>query len=248
MSKITDILGTVATTPLRSTAVSMNGRTAATDVFKIPLNNIQRDPENARTIFTEDELEALGKSLERHGQITPAIVFALDDTGHYQLIDGERRWRAARASGVATLTCCVVPRDMAAETKAEIAFAANMSRANLKPTEVARHWKRLMERWQCSTRELALRVGVAPSTICKRLALLKLDNNTQTAVDAGTVVMTDAVATTQRKRTSAPPKQRGVVELAAGTVKVKRGRTLAELHAELTARLAADATSDKAAA
>ena len=237
MSKLNDILGTAATMPLRPSAVSTNGRAAATDVFKIPLNNIQRDPDNARTIFTEDELEALGKSLERHGQITPAIVFALDDNGHYQLIDGERRWRAARASGLPTLTCCVVPRDMADETKAEIAFAANMSRSNLKPTEVARHWKRLMERWQCSTRELALRVGVAPSTISKRLSLLKLDNDTQAAVDAGTVKRTDAVATTQRKRATGEKKTRGVLELNAGTVKVKRGRTLAELHAELTARL-----------
>ena len=246
MSKIDDILGTAAAMPLRPSAGATNGRSAATDVFKIPLNNIQRDPENARVTFDADELEALGVSLKRHGQITPAVVYALDDNGHYQLIDGERRWRAARATGMATLTCCVVPRDMAEETKAEIAFAANMSRSNLKPTEVARHWKKLMERWQCSTRDLALRVGVAPSTISKRLALLKLDSTTQAAVDAGTVKRTAAVATTQRKRTTGEKKPRGVVELNAGTVKVKRGRTLAELHAELTARL--NATDDKAAA
>jgi ParB/RepB/Spo0J family partition protein len=237
VSKLNDILGTAATMPLRPSAVAANGRTAATDVFKIPLNNIQRDPENARTIFTEDELAGLGESLKRHGQITPAIAYALDDNGHYQLIDGERRWRAARAAGLATLTCCIVPRDMADEIKQEIAFVANMCRSNLKPTEIARHWKKLMERWQCTTRELASRIGVSQSTVSKRVSLLKLDTAGQEAVDAGVATQTSAVASTGRKRSNGAPKPRGVLELNAGTVKVKRGRTLAELHAELTARL-----------
>jgi hypothetical protein len=124
-----------------------------------------------------------------------------------------------------------------------------MARSDLKPVEVARHWKALMDRWQCSTRELAARVGVAPSTISKRLSLLKLDAETQQAVDAGTVQRTRAVESTRTRRLSSRGRQpRGVYVFNAGVVRVKRGHTLADLVAELqaTAGAAAPTRADAA--
>lgn len=205
---------------------------AAGDVFKIPVEEIVPDPDNARKHFDDDELQALANDMKRHGQVQNAIVSHDGAANRYQLIAGERRWRAAKLAGIQTLTCLLVPRDMVAETKAEIAFAENMARADLRPVEVARHWEALMARWKCGVRELAARVGVAPSTVSKRLKLLKLDADTQQAVDAGQVKRTHAVTAPRRPRSRAA---RGVHTFAAGTVKLKRGATLADLAAELAA-------------
>lgn len=211
-------------------------RAVATDVQKIPLSQITPDPDNARKTFDADELAALAEDLKRHGQMQNAVVFELDTPGAFQLVAGERRWRACQLAGLPSLLCLVLPRDMAREVREEMAFAENMARADLRPVEVARHWAALMERWGCSTRELAARVGVAPSTICKRLALLKLDADTQQAVDAGTVHQSRAVETTRTRRRARGGRRapRGVVEtVAAGSIRLKRGHTLATLIAEL---------------
>jgi ParB family chromosome partitioning protein len=224
-----------------------SGVKAVSNVVAVPLEQIRPDANNARKVFDADELEALAADIKRHGQLQNAVAFQDRTTGEYHLIAGERRFRACKLAGVATLVCQIVPREIESDVREEMAFAENMSRSQLRPTEVAAHWKRLLERWNCSTRELAARIGVSQSTISKRLSLLKLNTEGQAAVDAGVATQTSAVASTGRKRTNTgSPKPRGVVELNAGTVKVKRGRTLAELHAELTARL--NATDGKAAA
>lgn len=218
--------------------------TAVGDVFRIPVADIDPDPDNARKHFDADELEALANDMKRHGQVQNAIVWHDANANRYQLIAGERRLRAAKLAGIQTLVCLLVPRDMVAETKAEIAFAENMSRADLRPVEVARHWEALMARWGCGVRELAARVGVAPSTVSKRLKLLKLDADTQRDVDAGKVKRTHAVATPRRTRGRAA---RGVHTFNAGTVKLKRGATLADLLAELAAATAGNDASPAAA-
>jgi ParB/RepB/Spo0J family partition protein len=218
--------------------------TSAADVFKIPVDEIRPDPDNARKHFDAEELEALAHDLRRHGQFQNCVVWHDAADNRYQLIAGERRWRAAKLAGLTTLTCLLVPRDMVAETKTEIAFAENMSRADLRPVEVARHWQELMARWGVGVRELAARVGVAPSTVSKRLKLLRLDVDTQRAVDAGTI---------KRAHMEAPPRRprgrstRGVHTFNAGVVKLKRGHTLEALAAELAAAVRAGQADNAAA-
>lgn len=221
-------------------------RTNATadNVFRIPVGQIDPDPENARQHFDAEELQALADNMARHGQLQNAVAWLRGD-GRYQLVAGERRLRAAKLANMPTLNVLVLPRGLAEETRQEMAFAENMARSELKPTEVARHWQTLMERWGISGRELAARIGVAPSTVSKRLALLKTDTDTQRAVDAGAVKATHAVEGTRRSR-RAPKRrtQRGVFELAAGTLKLRRGHTLAEAVAELAAIVNAQAQAD----
>jgi len=139
----------------------------------------------------------------------------------------------------------VLPRGMAEETRQEMAFAENMARSELKPTEVARHWKTLMERWGITGMELAARIGVSQSTVSKRLALLKTDADTQRAVDAGAVKQSHVVEGTRRSR-RAPKRRaaRGVFEVAAGTLKLRRGYTLAQAVAELAGIVNAQAQAD----
>lgn len=220
-------------------------RAFCADVQRIALDAISPDPENARTVFDENELAALAEDLKLHGQTQNAIVVEADSPGCYQLVAGERRWRACRLAGIKTLLCLVLPRNMPKDQREDIAFAENLARSELKPTEVARHWKRLMDRRGCTATELAARVGVAQSTISKRLALLKLDAETQRAVDAGQLKLTAAVETTRKKR-ERPTRvrgPRGVHTFKAGTVKLRRGFTLADLVAELSAATRTDAAA-----
>jgi ParB family chromosome partitioning protein len=218
--------------------------TVAENVFRIPVGQIEPDPENARQHFDADELQALADNMKRHGQLQNAVAWLRGD-GRYQLVAGERRLRAAKLANIATLNVLVLPRGIAEETRQEMAFAENMARSELKPTEVARHWKSLMERWGISGRELAFRIGVAQSTVSKRLALLKTDADTQRAVDAGNVKATHVVEGMRRSR-RAPKRRaaRGVFELTASTLKLRRGYTLAQAVAELSAMAAAQVQAD----
>ena len=210
-------------------------------IVAIPLAQIRPDPDNARRHFDPEALQALADDMKRHGQMQNAVVWLDSTTGEYQLIAGERRLRAAKLAGLETLMCHVVPRELSQDIRQEMALAENLSRCDLKPTEVAAHWKKCMERWGCTTRDLAARVGVAQSTVSKRLALLKLDAETQRAVDAGEVKQTHAAASTSKRRhRPARRGQRGVLELAAGTIRVRRGQTLEALAAELAAHLAGE--------
>lgn len=169
-------------------------------VRKIPLELIDEDPDNARKHFDAEALAALAEGLSHMGQIQNATVWKDYTTGRYQLVQGHRRFRACRIAKIPTLLCQVLPRDTAEELKAEIAFAENMSRENLKPMEEARHWQRLMDRWQISGAELARRLGVAQSTVAKRLALLKTSGETQKAIEEGRIGATSAYTSKAKKR------------------------------------------------
>lgn len=242
-SKMEEILAGARNTFVATTR--QRPATSSVDIVRIPVDEIDPDPDNARKDFNADELHALAEDMKRHGQIQNCICWHNTTAGRYQLIAGERRMRAAKLAGISTLMCLVVPPDMAEETKREIAFAENMARADLKPIEVARHWQSLMDRWGISARQLAARIGVAQSTVSKRVALLKLDEDTQRAVDAGEVHKTHALQsqrTPRGKRTGVGRGRgpRGVHTFAAGTVKLKRGHTLADLVAEIHATAKTD--------
>jgi len=221
------------------------------DVYRLPVDAIDPDPENARTHFDTEQLQALADDLKRHGQIQNAVVFPNGD--RYTLVAGERRWRACKLAGINTLVCLVLPRNLAMEAREEMAFAENMSRCDLRPTEVAVRWKNLMERWGVTGSELARRIGVAQSTVSKKLALLKLDAETQTAIDAGHVGeelsrrRANAARGGGRRSRSRGRANRNVLELATGIVRLKRGRTWVALLEELRATVEAEAEHREAA-
>lgn len=210
----------------------------ADPVLNIPLEQIDEDPDNARRHFNQESLEALAEGLKRHGQIANATVWRDQATGRYVLVAGHRRLRACRIAGIPTLICVVLPRDTAQELKAEIAFAENVAREDLKPIEVARHWKKLMERWQISGSELARRLGVSQSTVSKRMALLKTDDATQAALETGKVAA-DVVyrGNAQRRSRGAGKRRSTFVEFDTrnGKGRLKRSGTLEGLIADLQA-------------
>jgi ParB/RepB/Spo0J family partition protein len=213
----------------------------AKDVFRVPVEAIIPDPENARQYFDEEELQALADNLKRVGQLQNAVAFPEGE--RYTLVAGERRWRACKLAGIPTLNCLVLPRDLALEVRHEMALAENVCRSDLKPTEVAKRWQALMERWNVSGSELAKRLGVAQSTVSKKLGLLKLDAATQAAIDAGQVgeetARRQAEKPTAGKLTTSTTKgeKRKInyteFNTRNGVGRLKRGGTLRGLIAEL---------------
>lgn len=206
-------------------------------MMPLPVDAIDRDEGNPRELFDEEALDRLAAVMKRQGQIQNCVVWRDPSTRRYRLTCGERRWRAAKRAGIPNLFCLVLPRSTAIDMREEMAMAENTARENLRPVELAKSYKRLMDKHGWSGAELARNIGVAQSSVSEHLALLTLDDETQRKVDSGEVSKRAVVRKTPpptRSRSTTPRRgQRGVHTFNAGTVKLKRGQTLAALVAEI---------------
>lgn len=208
-------------------------------VHRIPLDQIDEDPDNARKHYDEESLKALAEGIRRHGQLQNATCWRDESTGRYVLVAGHRRFRACRLAGIPTLMCMVLPRDAAMETKWEMALAENEARDNLTPLEAARHYQRLIEQWMISGAELARRIGVSQATVSRRLSLLGADADTQQDIDTGKTTATDVynARRTPRATTDGTKAKRSSKFLEFNTRngkgRLKRSGTLRGLIADL---------------
>lgn len=222
---------------------------------RIPVDELEDDPNNVRKTYDAEYLENMAATIRDTGQTTPAIVWFNPATGKYRLISGHCRARACRIAGV-DLLATVMPRETAELHRDTVALVENVCRQNLRPMELAHGYAALIKQWGVTGAELARRLGVSQSHVSKTLALLKLDDDAKAAVDAGHV----AAAAARRQASQAAPSGRGryagkrrgranrnVLELATGVVRLKRGRTWAELLEELRAAVEAEATASRAA-
>jgi len=250
-SKLAAILGGMISTPPTAPVQSPAGE----NVLRIPVDEIRPDPNNARKTFTPDSLAALADSIKRNGQLQTAVAWHNREAGYFQLVAGERRLRACQLAGIKTLLCLVLPREAAEQQREEIGLTENTCRDDLTPLELATHWQQLAERWKCSGREVARRVGVAPSTMSRVLRLLCADNQTREAIAAGELTATAAYDKTKR-RASKGKLRRGYTAIETpvgiGTVKLRRGATMADYAAALVAQYGtphlADGTGEEEAA
>ena len=108
---------------------------------EIPLDQISPNPHQPRQIFNEDELKELADSIEAHGLIQPLIVTQAGTS--YQIIAGERRWRASRLAGLTTVP--VIVKETTPQQMLELAIVENIQRADLNPLEEAQAYTQLME-------------------------------------------------------------------------------------------------------
>jgi ParB family transcriptional regulator, chromosome partitioning protein len=159
------------------------GRRKSPDACKITLGRIIADPNQPRTEFDTEALDRLASSLKARGQLQPVRVRWDDSAGHYVLVVGERRWRAARLAGLETLDCVVVAGDVSAEDLLEDQLVENALREDLKPVEQARSYRALMDARGMTHRDLAERLHVAHTTVTRALGLLNLPAIVQTQVD-----------------------------------------------------------------
>lgn len=147
----------------------------------IPIDQIDRNPEQPRKFFSDDQLEELKESILAHGVLEPVIVRPLD--GRYELVVGERRWRAAQLAGLESIPAAV--RNLTDKESMELALVENIQREDLNPIEEAEAYKRLMDEFGMTQGQVAQRVGKKRSTVANRLRLLDLDPEIRAEVAAG---------------------------------------------------------------
>lgn len=146
-----------------------------TSYFICPIEDIKPNRAQPRKTFTSDKLEELAASIREKGVIQPLVV--LKRAGHFEIIAGERRWRAAQKAGLHEVP--VVIQDVSENTALEMALIENIQREDLNAIEEAQAYRSLMEKIFLSQEELAKRVGKDRSTVANSLRLLKLPDDVQ---------------------------------------------------------------------
>ena len=174
---------------------------AASAPTELPVDRIRPNPDQPRRRFDPAELERLADSIRRHGILQPVVVRAVDDG--YELLVGERRWRAAQAAGLASIP--VVVADVAPRDRLEIALVENVQRHDLNPIELALAFQELAGSG-LTQEEIGTRVGFERSTIANHLRLLDLPREMQADVENGALSSGHAkailgVANPERRRT-----------------------------------------------
>jgi len=144
------------------------------EVF-LSINKIEPNRDQPRQNFEEDALLELADSIKQHGIIQPLIVQKKND--YYEIIAGERRWRAAKLAGLKEVP--VVIKDYSAQEVVEIALIENIQRENLNPIEEAMAFKRLLEEFSLKQDEVAERVSKSRTAVTNSMRLLKLNEKVQ---------------------------------------------------------------------
>ena len=148
----------------------------------LPLSRIEPRQDQPRDQFDEDRLQDLAASIARHGLIQPVIVRHLPN-GDYQIIAGERRWRAARIAGLSEIPVRVLEADD--RSVAELALVENLQRDDLNPMEEARGYQKLISDYSLTQEEAAAGVGKSRSAVTNALRLLNLSAPVADLVERG---------------------------------------------------------------
>lgn len=160
---------------IKKTKVVLEKEEASEKEITIPIQKIEPNPDQPRNQFDEDSLQELADSIKQFGVLQPLLVKKRDN--FYEIIAGERRWRAAKLAGLKELP--VVIRNFTDNEIVEIALIENIQRENLSPIEEAMAYKRLMEEFHLKQDEVAAKVSKSRATITNSLRLLKLDQRVQ---------------------------------------------------------------------
>ena len=154
----------------------------AKSAVKLKLNDIEPNRAQPRKSFDEEALEELANSISTHGVIQPLLVRPLADGG-YQLIAGERRWRASRMAGLTEVP--VVIREMSDSEAMELALVENLQREDLNPIEEAQGLALLMETYGLTQEQAAKRVGKSRPAVANSMRLLSLPQDVLAMVERG---------------------------------------------------------------
>ncbi len=166
---------------LKTTAGNLKSNVVeqATSVIRIPLNQIQTNPKNPRKDFDEKSLQELAASLKNFDVVQPITVSKISDN-KYQLVAGERRFRAAKMAGLADIPAYI--RQTNDAELLELALLENLQREDLNAIEVSLSYKRMMDELSYTQEQVAERMGKERSTVANYIRLLKLPPDIQLAV------------------------------------------------------------------
>ena len=161
----------------------LNAETSADSISKIAVSRIEPNPNQPRKIFAQEALDELAESIRLHGVITPITVRAGKKDGTYQIIAGERRWRAARQAGLDEIPAMVIE---ASESEVmELALIENLQRQDLNPIEEAEGYEQLMRDYGLTQEQVAQRVVKSRPAVANALRLLQLPEEVRTMVSRG---------------------------------------------------------------
>ena len=149
---------------------------------EIKLDQIERNPFQTRTQMNEEQLAELAASITSNGVVQPILVRPLPN-GRFQLIAGERRWRASQLAGKATIPAIL--RQVSDEQAMEITIVENLQRADLNPMEQARAFERLSREFHMTQEQMAHRTGKDRASVANFIRLLKLPSIVQARVESG---------------------------------------------------------------
>lgn len=192
---------------------------------ELPVNLIEPNPDQPRTDIDEERIAELSASIAQHGVLMPIMVRPIGDK--YQIIAGERRWRAARAAGLEKVP--VVIRNSGEIETLEIALIENLQREDLNQIEAAYGYKRLMERNNMTQQEVAERIAKSRSAVANTLRLLDLPEEVQELLYSGKLTAGHA-----RAVLSLPGDEERIKlanKIVEGNLSVREAETLAKLFA-----------------
>ena len=138
----------------------------------MPIEFLSPNPRNPRRNFAEAELADLAQSIREHGIVQPVVVRPSGEAGRYEIIAGERRWRAAQRAGLAQIP--VIVRDVNDRVALELAIVENVQRADLNPVEEALGYQQLLDEHNYTQADLGQIIGKSRSHVANTLRLLKL--------------------------------------------------------------------------
>jgi ParB family chromosome partitioning protein len=205
------------------TALNDNERRAL-GIIELELDKIIPNEYQPRKVFNDEKLNELAASIKEQGVIQPIIVHRSGSS--YQLIAGERRWRASRLAGKKTIPALV--KEATKRELLEMALIENIQREDLNPLEAAEAYKRLQEEFKLSQEDLAKRVGKERSTIANFLRILHLPLEVKRDINTGTLSLGHAKALVSLERV------RDQIQVAS--MIVKKGLSVREAEA-LASRL-----------
>ena len=163
-------------------ALLVNASSGNEEITTLPLQKIEPNPLQPRKLFDEEELQALSDSIAKHGIIQPITVRKAEN-GYYQIIAGERRWRAARLANLYTVPVNVIEADD--KTVLELALIENLQRQDLNPMEESLGYRQLMQEHGLTQEQVAERVGKSRPAVANALRLLSLPSSICQMITAG---------------------------------------------------------------
>lgn len=165
-------------------ALFVDNDTGDTNSVTLRISEIEPNQEQPRKQFDEEALAELADSIRQHGVIQPLLVRPLEN-GMYQLVAGERRWRASRMAGLTEVP--VVIKELSEAEAMELALIENLQRQDLNPIEEALGFQQLMNRYSMTQEQVAGRVGKSRPAVANALRLLNLPQQVVHMVQAGEV-------------------------------------------------------------
>lgn len=169
--------------PASASAISEAAETIVSD-RQVPIENIQPNPNNPRRTFVDADLEDLANSIGEHGLIQPILVRTSPDTPNtFEIIAGERRWRAAQRAAIHTVP--IILREVDDRQSLELAIIENVQRADLNPVEEAMGYQQLIDEHDYKQADLGKVIGKSRSHVANTLRLLKLPDPVRGLLSSG---------------------------------------------------------------